>query len=187
MLKKVLAVLAFALIAVPTAAMAQTFTGTVSHMVIKVGAIDSQTMKYSQTNMVIQGVDGTIGWDANNLSLTLNDSGNGYATVVGDLTFMSNNVSLHFSGNLLVPASGKQYRGDVPLTGSFDTYDSSGNADTHTFSASGKVWIVLTRDTSGNVTKGVLTLKLSPYDEMNSTTGNPEIMSFTIPATVIKP
>lgn len=92
MLKKALVVLVFALIVVPTAAMAQTFTGTVSHMVIKNGAMDNQA--YSQTKMVIQGVDGTIGWDTNNLTLTMNDSGNGYATVVGDLTFMFNNVSL---------------------------------------------------------------------------------------------
>ncbi len=182
MFKKALAVLVFALI-VPTAAMAQNFSGTVNHIVIRGGSINDQTLKYSQKSLIVKSLGAM---DADNLTLTLTDSGNGYATVVGNLTFTNYNVSLNFSGNLLSPAPGKQYIGDVPVSGSFEVVDSNGNQETNTFSASGNVRIVATKGTSG-ITKGVLSLKLFPYNEVNSFSGNPIMLSVTIPAVKFSP
>ncbi len=161
---------------------AQSFLGSVNHTIIRIGTIDAQTMKYSQGSWTLRD-----GKTSDDLTLTLTDSGNGYGTVVGDLTSPIDNFSLHFSGNLLAPTPGKQYMGHVPISGSIDLIGSQGAQETHTFSASGNVRIVVFKDKSGNVKYGVITLKLSPYNETNSASGNPEIMTITISATKILP
>lgn len=160
MFKKALVILAFALVVVPTAAMAQTYNlwGPIPYVTVKVMATNDQGAVYAYTSKY--HIIATI-------EIALTDSNNGLATVTGNIIGYDANDNLYFNANnLLVPKIEKAYTGHVAITsGSMTWYNFDGYGEYAAFTGEGDMKIVLTKDKLGNVTGAILKLKPHPDNE----------------------